>query len=169
MSVSGSLPQLEVLTITECEEVEEIMQESLEEAQNAVSDSNYLQLPFPKLRIITVKRCNKLKCLLRYVDVGMLPPLERIEVSEATQMDELCSHKSDEATASTQELGLPHLYSLKLSKLPALTHFCKGFLLNAPKLKLQEVQIDECPKLDFSSQQAASTQTTDDESSDEEQ
>ncbi|XP_028758004.1 uncharacterized protein LOC114717090 [Neltuma alba] len=127
-----------------------------------------MQLPFPELRRITVKRCDKLKCLLKNVVVGMLPQLQLIEVSEAARTEELFSHSSDEASASTQELVLPNLEILRLSRLPSLTHFCKGLKLNAPQLK--QVQINECPKLDFSSQQAATTQSTDtDESCDGEQ
>ncbi|KAI9082394.1 hypothetical protein K1719_035817 [Acacia pycnantha] len=150
MSVWGSLPQLKYLYITECEEVEEIMQESLE-----VSNSH-----FPILNRITVKGCHKLKCLVRIASVGiLLPQLEWIEVSEAAQMEELFS-TSDQGIADMQQIELPNLNTLKLSKLPALTHFCKGLnKLNAPYL--HEQQIDECPNFVFSLVEGTSTETTD--------
>ncbi|KAK4279177.1 hypothetical protein QN277_016925 [Acacia crassicarpa] len=136
MFVWGSLPQLRFLEIKECEEVEEIMKESKE-----VSNS-----PFPILERINVKGCNKLKCLFRTASVGMLlPKLEWIKVSEAAQMEELFSHTSSDM----QQIELPNLNTLELSKLPALTHFCKGLNLNAPYL--HNVQINECPNFDFRS------------------
>ncbi|KAI9082207.1 hypothetical protein K1719_035630 [Acacia pycnantha] len=149
MSLLGSLPQLRVLNITECEEVEEIMKESEE-----VTNSH-----FPILKRITVKGCHKLKCLVRTASVGMLlPQLQWIEISEAAQMEELFSTR-DQGIAHMQQIELPNLNTLKLSKLPALTHFCKGLnKLNAPYL--HEQQINECPNFVFSLVEGNSTETT---------
>ncbi|XP_054824314.1 probable disease resistance protein At4g27220 isoform X2 [Prosopis cineraria] len=152
--ICGSLQQLTVLVIRECEEVEEIMQE-VEEAQHVS------HISFPKLRRITVEGCNKLKCLFRTPTVAMLlPELCRIEVSNAAQMEELFSHNynSDEAPVTSQHIVFSNLYSLKLSKLPSLAHFCKGFNLSAPYL--YDVQINECPKFDFSFEESTFTEST---------
>ena len=147
MSIWGSLPQLTRLNITECEHVEAIIQDLEEAHQNVSNYSN--NMPFPELRVIEVRGCHKLKCLCRMARVEMLfPKLDRIEVSEAAQMEEIFSHTSDGVTTSMQEIELPDLYKLRLKQLPALTHFCKGFKLNAPYLL--DVQVEECPNFDFS-------------------
>ncbi|XP_054825524.1 disease resistance protein RPV1-like isoform X2 [Prosopis cineraria] len=153
-SVWGSLQHLTQLEIRECEEVEEIMQE-LEEAQHVS------HISFPKLRWITVEGCHKLKCLFRTPTIAMLlPELSLIEVSKAAQMEELFSHNynGDEDTVTTQHIVFSNLYSLKLSKLPSLAHFCKGLNLNAPYLV--DVQINECPKFDFSFEEPTSIEST---------
>ena len=152
MSLWESLPKLSWLEITECEELEEIMEESKHNLSNF----------FPILSRIKVKKCPKLKCLFRTASAGiLLPKLYQIKVSEAAQMEELFSLTSDEATdgAMMKQVELPNLATLKLSKLPVLTHICRGFNLNAPELDDDDarVQVNECPKFDFSLQQATST------------
>ena len=145
MSVWGSLPHLTSLEIIECEELQEIM----EEPHHQNESNPNIPIFFPQLVTIKVKGCNKLKRLFRTVSVGMfLPKLVGIEVSEAAQMEELFSHTSGEVTddANLQQVGLPRLFSLNLSRLPALTHFSKG--LNFSASQLLQVRIKECPKFD---------------------
>ncbi|KAJ1441270.1 P-loop containing nucleoside triphosphate hydrolase [Sesbania bispinosa] len=139
MEVQRTLPELMSLTICDCQELEQII----------AANKELVQLPnaevyFPKLTDIRVKNCNKLKSLFSVAMVRMLPQLSTLHISNATQLEEIFRHGSGDSTTNEMEIMLPNLTKIKLYKLSSFVDICQGCKLRA--VKLQELDIDECPK-----------------------
>ncbi|KAI4332170.1 hypothetical protein L6164_017100 [Bauhinia variegata] len=135
--VSRNLPELTSLIVDKCEELEEIMEENeeLENLSNA-------QVCFPKLKMIQISFCRKLKSLFPVASARMLPQLSTLHISCADQLKVIFRKSSEEGTSNGQEIVVLNLEELKLTKLPSFVSICPGLKLHAVKMV-----IDECPKL----------------------
>lgn len=139
MEVHRSLPELMSIRIYSCQELEQI----IEENEQLVKLPN-TEVCFPKLTSIRIVNCNKLKSLFSVAGIRMLPQLSILEVSEATQLEEVFRHGSGEDTVNDVEIVLPNLTKIEFHKLSSFVDICKGSKLRSVKLK--HVDIVECPK-----------------------
>ncbi|KAI4332277.1 hypothetical protein L6164_017200 [Bauhinia variegata] len=137
--VSKSLPELTSLKVQKCEELEEIIDENIEHKN--LSDA---QVCFPKLKLIQISFCKKLKSLLPVALARMLPQLSFLDISHADKLKVVFSKSSEEGTSNGQEIVIPNLEELKFIKLPSFVGICPGFKLHA--VNLVKIVVDECPK-----------------------
>ncbi|KAI4332261.1 hypothetical protein L6164_017185 [Bauhinia variegata] len=137
--VSKSLPELTSLKVEKCEELEEIIDGNIEHKN--LSDA---QVCFPKLKLIQISFCKKLKSLLPVAWARMLPQLSFLDISHADKLKVVFSKSSEEGTSNGQEIVIPNLEELKFIKLPSFIGICPGFKLHAANLV--KIVVDECPK-----------------------
>ncbi|KAI4332266.1 hypothetical protein L6164_017189 [Bauhinia variegata] len=137
--VSKSLPELTSLEVDNCEELEEIMDENIEHKN--LSDA---QVCFPKLKLIQISFCRKLKSLLPVAWARMLPQLSVLCISHADKLKVVFTKSSEEGISNGQEIVIPNLEELKLIKLPSFVGICPGFKLHA--MNLVKMVVDECPE-----------------------
>ncbi|KAL1533451.1 Ulp1 peptidase [Salvia divinorum] len=121
--VSG-VPNLEVIDIRECEEIEVIFE-----------DEGTSSLTLPKLKSLWLRKLPRLR------KVGILSGVLNLEVINISECEELEEIFEDEGTSS---LTLPKLKSLWLCKLPRLRKV--GILSGAPNLEV--VDISECEEIE---------------------
>ncbi|KAI4332244.1 hypothetical protein L6164_017168 [Bauhinia variegata] len=137
--VSKSLPELTSLIVEKCEELEEIMDENIEHENPCDA-----HVCFPKLKLIHISFCKKLKSLLPVAWARMLPQLSSLEISHADNLKVVFSKSSEEGTSNGQEIVIPNLQCLEFIKLPSFVGICPGFKLHA--VNLVKMVVDECPK-----------------------
>ncbi|KAG6390524.1 hypothetical protein SASPL_148262 [Salvia splendens] len=122
----SGVPNLEVIRISECEEIEEIFE-----------DEGTSSLTLPKLKYLVLHELPRLR------KVGILsgvPNLEWISVTECGEIEDVFD---DEGSRS---LTLPKLRQLDLYELPKLKGLCKGtaaIICNSIELIL----VTKCPRL----------------------
>ncbi|KAI4332200.1 hypothetical protein L6164_017129 [Bauhinia variegata] len=102
------------------------------------------QVCFPKLKLIQISFCKKLKSLLPVAWARMLPQLSFLDISHADKLKVVFGKSSEEGTSNAQEIVIPNLEELKFIKLPSFVGFCPGFKLHA--VNLVKMVVDECPK-----------------------
>ncbi|GAU44438.1 hypothetical protein TSUD_129320 [Trifolium subterraneum] len=167
-----SLPELMYLSISHCQELEQIVAENEELVQlpNAESyfpklkdisvyNCNNLkslfpnkvlgQLPnaesvFPMLKNISVRDCDNLKSLFPLSMVTMLPQLSTLHLTGSTQLQVVFTHSQGDGIMNEIEIILPNLTDLALANLPNFVDICHGSKLHA--VKLQRLGIFNCPK-----------------------
>ncbi|KAI4332285.1 hypothetical protein L6164_017207 [Bauhinia variegata] len=137
--VSKSLPELTSLRVHKCEELEEIMDENNEHKN--LSDA---QVCFPKLKLIQISFCRKLKSLLPVACARILPQLSVLDISHAEKLKVVFSKSSEEGISNEQEIMIPNLEELKFIKLPSFVGICPGFKLH--DMNLVKMVVDGCPK-----------------------
>ncbi|WJX37668.1 hypothetical protein P8452_25412 [Trifolium repens] len=139
METHRSLPELMHLSISNCQELEQIVAENEElvELPNA-------ELYFPKLKEIHVYNCDKLKSLFPLSMVTMLPQLSTLHLSDATQVQEVFRHSEGDGVMNELEIVLPNLTEITLLNLPNFVDICHGSKVDA--VKLQIISISNCPK-----------------------
>ena len=139
MAVLRSLSKLRSLEICNCEDLVEIIVEN-EESKNFAP----VEVFFPKLSRLEIKRCNKLKSLFSIAIVRVLPQLSTLRVTEAAQLKDIFGQSSEEDIVNDMETVVLNLREIQLVKLQSFVNIYQGFMLQ--KLKLQEIVIDGCPK-----------------------
>ncbi|KAI4332180.1 hypothetical protein L6164_017110 [Bauhinia variegata] len=139
MVFHGSLPELTYLTVDECDELEEIMEENKE-----LKNPNNPQVCFPKLKMMKINSCRKLKSLFPVSLARMLPQLCTLQISYADQLEEVFRKSSEEGA---KEIEASNLKELKLKKLASFVGLCPGLKLHA--VNLLKMDIDDCPKFDL--------------------
>lgn len=141
METHRSLPELMHLHIDDCQELEQIVaaDEALVQLPNA-------ELYFPKLKLIEVTNCNKLKSLFPFAMVTMLPRLGTLFISKATQIQEVFRHSRGKDIRNEMEIVFPCLTEITLEDLPNFVDICHGSKLHA--VKLLELDITSCPETD---------------------
>ncbi|KAK2441211.1 disease resistance protein [Trifolium repens] len=142
MKTHRSLTELVYIHIFNCQELEQIVAE----------DEEHVQLPndelyFPKLKQITVYNCNKLKSLFPLSMVTMLPQLSILDLSRATQLQEVFRYSQGDDVMNELETLLLDLTEITLADLPNFVDICHGSKLDP--VKLQELSISNCPKYFF--------------------
>ncbi|XP_045791684.1 uncharacterized protein LOC123886410 [Trifolium pratense] len=109
------LPQLRYLTIEDCKELEHIIEDhdGLENKQNSNSLSSTTF--FPKLEVLGVINCNKLKYVLPFSVCKELPKLKFLMITEANELEEIFKSQDD------QNVHIPNLSILVFDMLPSLS------------------------------------------------
>ncbi|XP_058787836.1 disease resistance protein SUMM2-like [Vicia villosa] len=138
-SILRCLPELFFLRIEECKELKHIIEDDLENEKsiNFQSTNTY----FPKLEILVVVNCNKLKCVFQSSVCKELPKLKVLIIKEAYELQEIFKTEGDE-----QKLGIPNLEMVAFINLPNLCH-AQGMHFQAVETRL----VHNCHKLSLAS------------------
>ncbi|KAK4263576.1 hypothetical protein QN277_028969 [Acacia crassicarpa] len=138
--VHNSLPKLKFLTLSDCEELEEIIacNEELQSASNA-------QVCFPELQELEIQRCNKLRRLFSTTINTILPELNSLLITEASQLEVIFGQKREDGANNGEKIVLPKLSQIKLRNLPNFVNVCQGLQFEA--VQLWSINIRKCPKL----------------------
>ncbi|KAL5073109.1 hypothetical protein RYX36_012093 [Vicia faba] len=147
VSILRCLPQLDQLMIHACEELKHIVEEDLDN-QNMSNSSSC----FPKLKGLSVQKCNKLKSVFPVSICNKLPELKALIITKAKELEEI--FKSSEG-GGIENFMIPNLKLVIFCDLPSL-------------FQTQEIQvhrtkyrfIEGCDKISFTST-LRSTQTDD--------
>ncbi|XP_050880805.1 uncharacterized protein LOC127084405 isoform X1 [Lathyrus oleraceus] len=113
-SILRCLPQLVALRIVECKELKHIIEDDLENDKsiNFESTNTY----FPKLEILIVGNCNKLKCVFPTSVCKELPKLKVLIIREAYELQQIFKTEGDD-----QKLEIPNLEVVSFINLPNLS------------------------------------------------
>jgi hypothetical protein len=144
----ASLLQLQVLEISNCEELEQIIaKDSDDENDQILSGSDLQSSCFPNLRRLEISRCNKLKSLFPVAMASGLKKLYTLVVSESSQLLGVFGQDDHASPANLEkEMVLPDLHDLLLVQLPSISCFslgCYDFLFP----HLETLEVHGCPKL----------------------
>ncbi|CAJ2663185.1 unnamed protein product [Trifolium pratense] len=101
------LPQLRVLRIEECKELEHIIEDDLENKNNSTTC-------LPMLQRLTVINCNKLKFVFPFSVCKELPKLTFLMITEANELEKIFKSEDD------QKVDIPNLNVLVFDMLPSL-------------------------------------------------
>ncbi|KAI5605871.1 hypothetical protein BDE02_01G382100 [Populus trichocarpa] len=147
-SMIASLVQLQVLEISNCEELEQIVAKDNDDEKDQIfSGSNLQSSCFPNLWRLEITGCNKLKSLFPIAMASGLKKLQQLEVRESSQLLGVFGQDDHASPANIEkEMVLPDLQELLLVQLPSISSFslgCSNFLF--PHLK--KLEVDGCPKL----------------------
>ncbi|XP_061360504.1 disease resistance protein SUMM2-like [Gastrolobium bilobum] len=133
-SMLRCLPQLLKLMITECKELKHIIEEDKENERCSNFPSG--KTCFPKLALLVVNKCNKLKCVFHVSTSKEFPKLESVIIKEAYELEEVFKCE--------QKIELPNLEIAILVKLPSL---CRGIEFQTAK----RLFMQKCAKLSLTS------------------
>jgi hypothetical protein len=147
-SMIASLVQLQVLEISNCEELEQIIAKDNDNENDQILSGSDLQSScFPNLRQLEITGCNKLKSLFPVAMASGLKKLQILEVRESSQLLEVFGQDDHASHVIVEkEMVLPDLRLLYLEKLPNIVYFshgCYDFIF--PRLWILDVR--QCPKL----------------------
>lgn len=128
-ALAQNLMQLEKLIIEHCVELEQIIVDEGDAVDNQIIsssiDDRLQHVYFPKLQVLKVERCRKLKRLF-HVDIarGGLQELRELQISYNKQLKEVFEQKDEAAIWDNNEIVLGKLGLLVLIGSPSLTNFC---------------------------------------------
>ncbi|XP_058737795.1 uncharacterized protein LOC131609967 [Vicia villosa] len=109
---------------------------------------------FPNLTSLLIETCNKISILFSQSSLNNLEQLEKLEVRNCQNMQEIVSQEKIEVTSNKIVLGkLKHLILLKLPNLKAFCLSSYNFFFPS----LQNVVIEDCPNVDVFSQGFSNT------------
>ncbi|KAL3612746.1 hypothetical protein D5086_003766, partial [Populus alba] len=148
INIIASLVQLEVLKISNCEELEQIIAKDNDDENDQILSGSDLQSScFPNLCQLKIRGCNKLKSLFPVAMASGLKRLRSLDVRESSQLLGVFGQDNHASPANIEkEMVLPGLQLLSLEKLPSIvcfSHGCYDFLF--PRLVMLLVR--QCPKL----------------------
>ena len=151
-SMIASLLQLQVLEISNCEELEQIIaKDNNDEKHQILSESDFQSACFPNLCRLEIKECNKLKSLFPVAMASGLKKLLVLEVRESSQLLRVFGQDNHASPANIEkEMVLPDLQELLLIQLPSISCFslgCYDFLFP----HLEKLEVHGCPKLTIES------------------
>ncbi|KAK4254278.1 hypothetical protein QN277_009681 [Acacia crassicarpa] len=134
-SISRSLPYLRHLWVSDCEELERIIEDDDKECC------------FPNLRTIVAEDCNSLKCLFSISTCGSLPQLSALFIGSAPELEQVFERKQ----GTTQELDIKHvfpkLFIISIDDLPKLHTICSA--IDFQTIMIREVE--SCPNISLTS------------------
>ncbi|XP_031278767.1 disease resistance protein At4g27190-like isoform X2 [Pistacia vera] len=137
-SLAQNLSQLQVLRISDCGELEEIIVEEDEENQI---------LFFQNLLQIIVRGCPKIRRLFAITVAPRLQKLKEIFVYDNSELEEVFGDKDVADVMDHKEITLPQLNSMVLYRLSSLSKFCPvGYHFIFPSLRSVLI-IKGCPKM----------------------
>ncbi len=138
-TLARSLQNLKSLQIDYCGELENLI---VEDENDRILLGRQFQTPyFPKLGVVKVKDCNKLKCLFPMMIAHNLLELSSLEIDGASQLVEVfaCAYEGD--TIVQKVVSLPKLKDITLIQLPSLLNFCpRSYHAILPELHKLQVQ-----------------------------
>ncbi|KAK5834055.1 hypothetical protein PVK06_017926 [Gossypium arboreum] len=142
-TIARNLPQLWILDISDCEELEQII-----EKDQTPSQHHLQPICFPNLSWIIIRNCENLKCLFPITLAhGGLPDLEQLYLERVTKLEQV--FEGDEGNVSKDEetvIHLPRLTDLVLGRLPNLVSFSPvGYHFVFPSLT--NLQVKGCPNI----------------------
>ncbi|KAJ6966876.1 disease resistance protein [Populus alba x Populus x berolinensis] len=149
INIIASLVQLEVLKISNCEELEQIIAKDNDDENDQILSGSDLQSScFPNLCQLKIRGCNKLKSLFPVAMASGLKRLRSLEVRESSRLLGVFGQDNHASPAANieKEMVLPGLQLLSLEKLLSIvcfSHGCYDFLF--PRLVMLLVR--QCPKL----------------------
>ncbi|KAI9100892.1 hypothetical protein K1719_024016 [Acacia pycnantha] len=118
-TVMRSLPCLETLRISECEELEEIMSSGEEEHNHFPNESSNNSFCFPQLQYLIVKGCRKLKWLFPSLpSTQRLPMLLQLVIKECSELKGLCNSEVEIHEEGFYNNSLPQLEFLTVKDCP---------------------------------------------------
>ncbi|XP_054811849.1 uncharacterized protein LOC129313047 isoform X2 [Prosopis cineraria] len=136
------LPKLEELTISECGELVQIIEEENEEsARDHLRHEPY----FPKLSELTVEGCHRLKYLFSLTVSGILPKPHELCVRDASTLEHVLI-RPDEPKEMAMEDVLPNLRRVTLKRNQSLISICHGIDFQTLE---ESSEVDDCPKFSF--------------------
>ena len=142
-----SLVQLEVLEISTCEELEQIIAKDNDDKKNQILLGSDLQSScFSNLCQLKIRGCNKLKSLFPEAMASGLKKLQILKVRESSQLLGVFGQDDHASPVNVEKMLLPDLQELLLVQLPSISCFslgCYDFLF--PHLK--KLEVHGCPKL----------------------
>ena len=128
-SVLECLPYLHTLDISGCNELKQIIGE----------DAKNQRKPFfPRLKVLFITQCNKLKCVFPTSTSKVLPKLEVMVIIEACMLEQVFGGDSD------QRAEIPNLKTAVFVQLPSL---CQEIEF----VTIKDCLVKNCPKLSSSS------------------
>jgi hypothetical protein len=144
----ASLVQLQVLEISNCEELEQIIaKDNDDENDQILSESDIQSSCVPNLRRIEIRKCNKLKSLFPVAMASGLKKLKILKVRESSQLLGVFGQDDHASPVNVEkEIILPDLEWLILDRLPSIVYFshgCYDFLFP----HLEKLEVYGCPKL----------------------
>ncbi|KAK7305060.1 hypothetical protein VNO77_42959 [Canavalia gladiata] len=149
-SIVSSLPELKELCVHDCNELVEII--SLYSLEQAGQFSNLSfpsqQVSFPKLGVIEIKRCNKLKTIFFAINVSSLPELKELSIHECNNLEDIISPDSKEAqqqrnVTSPFQQFFPKLWRINIENCNKLkTLFYLPMVTSLPEL--QQLVVKDC-------------------------
>ncbi|KAH1063579.1 hypothetical protein J1N35_028566 [Gossypium stocksii] len=142
-TIARNLPQLRILDISNCEELEQII-----EKDQTLSQHHLQPICFPNLSWITIEMCENLKCFFPITLAhGGLPNLDRLYLMSVSKLEQV--FEGDESNVSKDEekvIHLPRLNYLLLDMHPNLVSFSPvGY--NFVFSSLTYLQVKGCPNV----------------------
>jgi len=147
-SMIASLVELQVLKISNCEELEQIVAKDNDDEKDQIFSGSDLQSAcFPNLYRLEITGCNKLKSLFPIAMASGLKKLKILRVRKSSQLLGVFGQDDHASPANIEkEMVLPDLQELLLVQLPSIVYFshgCYDFIF--PRFCSLEVR--QCPKL----------------------
>jgi hypothetical protein len=131
--LARSLQSLKWLEIRTCDEVEYLI--AKDEEDQILSENHLQPLYFPKLKIVSVKGCNKLKYLFPITMADSLLKLTILKVKGASQLVEVFANEDKGDIVVQKDVRLPQICKISLKGLPSLVNFCpRNYHAILPKL-----------------------------------
>ncbi|KHG02824.1 Disease resistance RPS2 -like protein [Gossypium arboreum] len=142
-TIARNLPHLGKLDISNCEELEQII-----EKDQTPSQHHLQPICFPILSWITIEMCENLKCLFPITLAhGGLPNLEQLDLIRLSKLEQV--FEGDESNVSKDEekvIHLPELTDLVLDNLPNLVSFSPvDYHFVFPSLT--DLRVEGCPNV----------------------
>ncbi|KAK8358805.1 hypothetical protein V6Z12_A04G048400 [Gossypium hirsutum] len=142
-TIARNLPHLGKLDISNCEELEQII-----EKDQTPSQHHLQPICFPILSLITIEMCENLKCLFPITLAhGGLPNLEQLDLIRLSKLEQV--FEGDELNVSKDEekvIHLPELTDLVLDNLPNLVSFSPvDYHFVFPSLT--DLRVEGCPNV----------------------
>ncbi|XP_054779434.1 uncharacterized protein LOC129287257 [Prosopis cineraria] len=144
-SISRSLPCLRHLEVSDCEELEHIIEDADDD------DPHHQECCFPNLHRIIVTDCKRLKWLFSISASGRLPQLSMLVIYDAPELEQVSVWKRGSSENLVIEDYFPKLLVIVLNNLPNLHNICPGIdfrtvkyrdLKNCPKISLTSINFD---------------------------
>jgi hypothetical protein len=133
-SILRFLPELLYLSIEECKELEHIIED------DDLENKNNSRTCFPKLEVLGVIKCNKLKSVFPFSVCKELPKLKVMLITEAKELEKIFKSEDD------HKVNIPNLIVLAFDMLPSLC-CAQGNQFQAVKNRF----VKNCPNLTLNS------------------
>ena len=143
-TLARSLQNLKCLEISRCDELEHLI---VEDENDRILSKRHLQtLCFPKLDVVEVEECNKLKYLFPVTISHNLLELSSLKVETASQLVEVFTHEDEVDNLVQKEVTLPKLKDITLKRLPSLLNFFpRNYHVMLPNL--HNLKVKKCPNM----------------------